>query len=42
MSGPSKVYRGLPFLSPSLFAGLFVLAISAAQAQTNLQYQQPP
>jgi hypothetical protein len=42
MSAPSKVYRGFPSFTLSLYAGLFVLAIPAARAQTNLQYEQPP
>ncbi len=42
MSAPSKVHRGSPSLTLGLFAGLLVLSIPAARAQTNLQYQQPP
>ncbi|HEY6385418.1 MAG TPA: prolyl oligopeptidase family serine peptidase [Candidatus Acidoferrum sp.] len=42
MSAPSKVHRGFPSFSLGLLAGLFVFAIPAARAQTNLQYQQPP
>ncbi len=42
MVAPSKVHRGSPSLTLGLFAGLLVLSIPAARAQTNLQYQQPP
>jgi len=46
MPAPSKVHRGFPSFSLGLLAGLlgglFVFAMPAARAQTNLQYQQPP
>src|SRR5271169_5845225 len=46
MSAPSKVHRGFPSFSlgllAGLFVGLFVFALPAARAQTNLRYQQPP
>jgi dipeptidyl aminopeptidase/acylaminoacyl peptidase len=39
---PSRVRRGFCSVFSGLLAGLLVLSIPAARAQTNLQYQQPP
>src|SRR5579864_5975206 len=36
------VHRVLMFLRLGFFTGLFVLSVSTAHGQTNLQYQQPP
>ena len=42
MAARCKLFQGFLIHGAGLFAGLFLLSITVAQAQTNLQYQQPP
>src|SRR3984957_1651185 len=42
MAARCKLFQGFLIHGAGLFAGLFLLSIPVAQAQTNLQYQQPP
>ena len=42
MAARCKLFQGFLIHGAGLFAVLFLLSITVAQAQTNLQYQQPP